>query len=648
MPEALLHTPVEIFLVVMAIVLITPILSERVHLPGIIGLIVGGMLVGPFGMNWLAAEGIMEMFAEVGLLYLMFNAGLEVDLHQFNRVRRKSLLFGLLTYCIPQALGIALGRALGMGWMGSVLLGSAIASHTLIAFPVVARLGIVTDEAIAVTIGATVFTDVTAFLVLAVIANTPAGGAIELWSLLKLVGQLLIYAGLILFAVPRLGKLFFRRFSSRTVEFQFMLVVLLVAAFGAEQIGIHAVVGAFLAGLAISSALPSHSAVGGQVLFVGESFFIPIFLMYSGMITDPKAFVVDMGSLLAGLGLTAMAYAAKLAAAWSATRLLGYSRAQMWAVWGLSQAQAAVTLPTMLIGVQLGLFSQQVFNGAIMMILFTSITSPMIVQRFGRQLSAGDERMQPALPFDRILVPVANPQTQENLLSLASLLVDRVHGTLYPLHVLREVNGKVQGLEQQRLLMERLPEILHDPDTPIQLLQRVDSAIGRGILRSAVEQNASMIVMGWRGKSTYHANLFGSDVDEVLWKAHVPVLVARLERPINSLRRVVWAVLPDATTDDAQGMVMTLTRALNVPLLVMANEVQQVLLQKALSIWQHPLQFRRTRPQEMRQALLGLEADDLLVLVARSERPGFRSAIGNEPEQFAALFPGSIAVIRLL
>ncbi|PKN85353.1 MAG: cation:proton antiporter [Chloroflexi bacterium HGW-Chloroflexi-8] len=649
----MIQEPVGIFLTIMAVILITPLLSERIRLPGIVGLIIGGMIIGPYGFNLLGQGGVIEMLATVGLLYLMFSAGLEVDTFVFQKTRNKAIVFGVLTYSIPQIFGIILGRFLGLEWMGAILLGSAVASHTLIALPVISQLGIMSNEAMSVTIGATVLTDITAFLVLAIVAGNPNGSQIVIGTIIKQIALILIYAALILFLIPRAGKYFFQKFKSRSVEFQFMLLVLLIAAFSAELIGMHAVVGAFLAGLAINSSLPPHSAVKNQVMFMGESFFIPIFLMHSGMLTDPKASILDPSSLIAGIALTIGAYLTKFLAAWIAGKYFHYSREQILTVWGLSQSQAAVTIPTMLIGVELGLFQQSLFNGAIMMIIITSLTSPMIVQRFGRHLQPATHMQTHTTWFDRILVPLANPATQESLLNLAELLTRSVKGLLLPLNVARESGGKITGLDQQQQLIDRLPHIIMDPESNIQPIQRIDSSISNGILRSTIEQNASMILMGWTGKSAYHANIFGDDMDRVFWRAEVPVLVVRVNQAINGLRKVVWAVTPKSALTDLSdvsfSIVTTIIKELNVPLLVLAptpydSKFQERLKQKKVDfIWQ----VDTTSRQEIRRKILGLAQTTLLITTTRGSRQHFQSVLGREPEEFAAAFSGFFGIIHL-
>jgi Kef-type K+ transport system membrane component KefB/nucleotide-binding universal stress UspA family protein len=649
--EPLFTEPVAIFLVIMGVLLITPLISEWVRLPGIVGLIIGGMAIGPYGLRLLDAGGSVELLATIGLIYLMFTAGLEVDLAQFNRVRNRALVFGLFTFLLPQALGTALGRWLGMDWLGAILLGSAFSSHTLIAFPVVTRLGIARNEAIAVTVGATVFTDVAAFLVLAVVLGLRTG-SVSIQYYLTFFGLLVVYAAALLFGLPRLGKLFFRRFSSQSVEFQFVLVALLLAAFFAERIGLHSVVGAFLAGLAVNAALPHHSAVISRVLFLGEAFFIPVFLMHSGMITDAGAFVADPQTLALGAAVTAVAYGSKLAAAWLAARVFGYSRDELWTVWGLSQAQAAVTIPTLLIGLATGLFSQTLFNAAIMMIVLTTVTSPVIVQRFGPKLRADEVDDQKPDLFERVLVPVANPTTQEHLVAMAALLARAGEGTLLPVHVAREVNGQVaeRTRHEQRELMEA--PILNDPDTQVLPLRRIDSSIARGILRAALESDATLIVMGWEGDSRQRRPIFGSVVDEVVWKAEVPVLVAKLAGPINSLERIVMLVPSDTVSGVAARqtlkIVAGLGEALNLPIVILAAPRFTGMLEEELARLDtdHPYSLEPLNGQILNAARAEASPQDLLIIPTTGTPRRFRSSLGRLAHQLSAARQGHLMVLH--
>lgn len=600
----------------------------------------------------------IELLSTVGLIYLMFSAGLEIDLNQFNQVRNKSMLFGALTFIIPEVSGIGLGRLIGLDWGGSVLLGSVYASHTLVAFPLLSRLGILRNEAVSVTIGATVFTDVLALLILAIVAGahggqnaTVEGGELSLTTLIQLVMLMTGYAVIILFGLPRLGKIFFRNFTGRSVEFQFVLVSLFVATILADLIGMHAIVGAFLAGLAINSTLPPRSSVAGQVLFLGESFFIPIFLMFIGMMLDPAAIFSNPETILIGLALTLAVYATKYLAAWIASRINAYSRDERMTMWGLSQAQAAATLATVMVGVNVGLFPRTVFNGAILMVLFTVISSSLITQRFGARLRphAITVAVQPL--FNRILVPIAHPQHHIHLIALAGILARWGKGVLYPVHIAQEVQGRVEGREHQRQLLE--DPILKDPQTDIYPIGRVDTSVPRGILRTAIENDASLIVMGWHGQaSTVREAVFGSVQDEVMWSAQVPVVVGRLTTPINAVERVVLIVphhsLDPESVSRTLEMVTAIAQAVNVPLKILAAGEYMEPLQEGLRLLAngHPYDFSPLGDNVLREVDTKVNGHDLLAVTTVGSSNRFRFSLGDLPEQIAALRESSIMVIR--
>ncbi|MGC8786905.1 MAG: cation:proton antiporter [Anaerolineae bacterium] len=609
------------------------------------------MFIGPHGVRLLAADRVIDLFATIGLVYLMFSAGLELDLQQFSRVRYRAMLFGLFTFTVPLLAGILTGHLMRMGWDSAILLGSIYASHTLVAFPIVAQLGVVSNEAVSVAIGATIFTDIGSLLVLAIVAgaqNAPASVASILWLIVLMIG----YTLLILIGMPRVGKSFFRRFSGRTIEFQFVLVALFVAALVAERIGMHAIVGAFLAGLAINSTLPPRRPVISQVLFLGESLFIPIFLMYIGMLTDPLAIVTNAQTLFMGVLLTTTLYVTKFIAAWITARIFHYSKDELLTMWGLSQAQAAATLAAILVGVELNLFPSVIFNGAILMIMCTSLTSPVLVQRFGSALSPAEVPQEKAKRLDRILVPIANPHTQEHLLTMASILASSENAVLLPLHVAEEVRGRVPGLALQQQLLDRIPQILGNSPAQVQPLRRVDTSIAKGILHAALEYDVSLIVMGWRGRPTLRQSIFGTVLDEVVWEAHMPVLVGRISASIYSVKRVLL-ILPGyrlspngiALTLD---MTLAIVRALNVPLHILAAARYTTRIKENLD-QQHfarPYEIAPLGKDLTRDIKSKLDVHDLVVIPTIGERRRFRSSLGQLPESLCASTTASIVVIH--
>lgn len=624
----------------MAVLVFTPLISESLRLPGIVGLIIGGILIGPNGFGWLNNNSQIVLLSTIGLLYLMFSAGMEVDIHLFKRVRTRAFIFGLFTFLIPQIMGTAFGLWLGMNWLGAILLGSAFSSHTLIAFPILTRLGIVKNEAISVTVGATVITDIAAFVVLAVVLSLKEGALSPIYFVGLLAG-LGLYAALILLGLPRLGKFFFRRFHGQAIEFQFVIMILFVSALLAELIGVHAVVGAFLAGLAINSSLPHQSAITNRVLFVGEALFIPIFLVHSGMITNPKAFLTSETTIMIGLGVTVIAYTSKFIAAWVVGRIYQYTKSETMTVWGLSQAQAAVTIPTLVLGLQGGLFDENLFNAAIMMILLTSISSPLIVQHFGKGLKSVDTDKGSNNIFEHLLVSVANPETQENLIALASLLTHNTKGTLLALNVAQEVRGQVIGLDHQRQILDRVPKLIEYPDAQVELVRRVNSSFASGILRAALEKEATSILLGWRGQPTVRQSIFGTVLDEVVWNAKVPVLVGRITTSINAIGRVILAIpqeiLSGNLTTHTLDLTLAITQAINVPLLVLARKTNvdtlfSVLKQHNidLSITVEPLEGDPVR------VINNQVTTDALVIVTEMGTPKrYQRSLGSIPERLS-------------
>ena len=646
-----IEEPVIFFLVIMTLILIMPLLSERVHLPGIVGVIIGGMLIGPNGFNILPANDRMEFLSTIGLIYLMFSAGLEVDFHQFMRVRGKSAIFGVLTFTIPQLFGMALGWIIHMPLLGCILLGSAFASHTLLAFPILTRLGVTKNEAVAVTAGATILTDIGAFIILAIVLGAD-GGQLEIGYFIKLLVLLIIFALAILFILPKLGKWFFQNVKGRTVEFQFVIVLLFIAAMGAKLIGVHEVVGAFLAGLAINATLPRHSPVTSHVLFMGESFFIPIFLLFSGMITDPLTLVRNPGAIFLALGILLVAYLSKFVASLITARLFKYRKEEFWTVFGLSHAQAAVTIPTLVIGMQIGLFSTDLFNAAMMMILLTSITSPLLVQKFAPGLHQDVTELEELPLFQRVLVPISNPGTQEHLLALAGLLAKSSGGEVVALNVVLDSSDQKAHLAQQKEILDRVPEMLKDPETHYDLIPRLADSYARGILQVSRERESTLILMGWRGRRTFKTSVLGTVLDEVIWGSDTPVMVGKLTRSLNGTRRVLLVLPVGVVTPGALRRVvqanMTIAKELNVPLEMLADK-------SYLDLIKHIIGKNHNGNQVTVQEMVGslrlkdLEKhveSDLLVIPGFGSRKRFIANLGNLPERLADSFAGNLLILH--
>lgn len=645
-PAPILEEPAAIFLAIIAVILIAPLLSERVRLPGIVGLIIGGVIIGRHGLNLLVTGPVITLFAEIGLIYLMFNAGLEIDVDRLGRQIKKPVVFASLSYIFPQLSGILIGRLIGLGWPAAILLGAVYASQTLLAYPIISRLGIIGNEAVSITMSATVFTDIASLLVLAVITGSQKG-QISLVYIGTLVLLTVLYAGGILLGVPRLGRLFFRRFSGNVVEFQFVLVVLFVAAVLAHLIGIHTIVGAFLAGLAISATLSEDSRAVKNVLFMGESFFVPLFMVTVGMRLDPAAVVTNLRTLLIGLALTAAVYITKFLASWIVARLYDYSWPEMLTTWGLSQAQAAATLATILVGTQTGIFPEYIFDAAILMILFTSISSPLVVQHFGQQLQPPKEEEEERPLFQRILVPVTASEPPQHVLNFASLLARAGEGQVLVLNLAT----REKELKERREKLKA--SYLKQPNAEVELLDRIEDSPAKGILKEALESQASLLLLDWPQHQQAEGSLFDSLVDQVLWQARVPVAAAHLHASLDSLERLVFVVAARTVgvklDPRAVELVRELAEGLDAPTLVLASSHYADDLQEAFATGQEDSrnQLQTLRGDYLQQVAEATNEHDLLVLTSMGSQARFAEGDNQLPARLLEEPGGSMLVVHV-
>ena len=339
-----LDDPVQVFTVILLIILFGPLLLARLRVPGVVGLILAGTLVGPHGLHVLE-QTETTLFGTVGLLYIMFIAGLEIDLADFRKNRKRSLMFGAITFAIPLLIGTIVSYYfLQYPLRSSFLLASMFATHTLISYPIASRLGIIRNEAVTITVGGTMITDTAALLILVMITASVSG---ELNALFW--GRMAVSIGLftttVLWDFPMVGRWFFRHAEQDgVVQYIFVLTMVFIAAFLAELAGLEPIIGAFLAGLALNRLVPHTSALMNRIEFIGNALFIPFFLIKVGMLVDPAVIFEGPQALLVAATLTAVALSSKWLAAYFAQRAFGFSTPQRNVIFGLSSAHAAATI----------------------------------------------------------------------------------------------------------------------------------------------------------------------------------------------------------------------------------------------------------------------------------------------------------------
>jgi Kef-type K+ transport system membrane component KefB len=393
------------FAIIMAICLLVPPVCRRIRLPACVGLLFVGVVVGPNGFYLFPQDGPVASFlAQVGKLLLMFFAGLEIDLTQFQRTGRRSVAFGILTFSVPQVTGTAVGLLTGYGWLAGILIGSLMASHTLLGFPIVQRMNLVRDEAVAVTIGGTVLTDLLSLLVLAICLPIFTSG-FSITAFAFQIIELIAYIIVILFGLSTLGRwLMGRTGGSKEAQVTLLFLIMTLAGIGAEAINLEGIVGAFLAGLAVNRAL-SHSEAKVEFEFLGNTLFIPIFFVSIGFLINIHVFLhtlFDRPWLVAGIvgGLIS----AKFIAARMTQRLYDYSRSQGHLIWALSMPQVAATLAAAIVAFETKnaagarLIDEPMLNTVLVMVVATSILGPILTERFSRQRLAQLERAPQGVP----------------------------------------------------------------------------------------------------------------------------------------------------------------------------------------------------------------------------------------------------------
>lgn len=381
------------FALALAICLFVPVLSQRIRLPAAVGLLLAGVVIGPHGLAIVPQEpAVADFFSEVGKLLLMFFAGLEIDIDQFNRVRNRSLIYGLLTFGLPMLAGFAVGHWFGYGWIGAVLIGSLLASHTLLGFPIVQRLGLTDSEPVTVTVGATIFTDLASLLVLAICLPLHTTG-FSLSGLLALLAALAVYVPVILLGLSTLARMFLlRRGASTANEFLMILLIMVVAAEGAALIHLEAIIGAFLAGLAVNRVI-KHSEAKDQLEFLANTMFIPMFFVTIGFLIDIRVFASTITNNLGlVLGIVGGLIVAKFIASSLARRIFGYAKDEGLLMGALSLPQVAATLAAALVAYQaqnaagVRLIDEPMVNTVIVLLVVTSVLGPILTEVFGSRV----------------------------------------------------------------------------------------------------------------------------------------------------------------------------------------------------------------------------------------------------------------------
>lgn len=546
--------PTWIFFLVLIIILFAPMILGRLRIPHIIGMILAGVVVGKYGFNILERDSSFELFGKVGLYYIMFLAGLEMDMDDFKKNRTKGLVFGMFTFLIPMGLGIWSSMSmLNYGFLTSVLLASMYASHTLIAYPIISRYGLSRQRTVSITIGGTAVTVVLALMVLAVIGGMYKGEDVGGLFWVLLVAKVVLLFGLIIFLMPRISRWFFRTYEDAVMQFIFVLAMVFLGGGLMELVGMEGILGAFFAGLVLNRFVPHVSPLMNRLEFVGNALFIPYFLIGVGMIIDVRCLFTEGEALKVAVVMTVVATFSKWLAAWITQKIYGMKKVEGSLIFGLSNAQAAATLAAVLIGhgiiMENGerLLNDDVLNGTVVMILFTCIISSVVTERAARKMVTQENLMEGSegKEQERILIPVANPETIEGLVGMALMMRHpKQKESLVALSVINDNNtSETKELIGKRNL-ERTAMIAAAADASVKTVLRYDLNIAQGIIHTQKEYAVTDIVIGLHRKTNLMDSFFGTMTENLLKGTNRQIMIAKLLMPVNTLRRIVVAV-PD-------------------------------------------------------------------------------------------------------
>lgn len=542
--QALVTQPVQIFLIVLAIILFAPLLLNKLKIPHIIGMIAAGVVIGPYGFNVLDNDSSFAIFGQVGLLYLMFLAGLEIDMYHLRLNLKRGLLFGVLTLLIPLAFGILTSvYLLRLDWTTSMLLGAMYASHTLLSYPVAARFGITKAPAVLIAIVGTIIAVIGALLVLAATVSIRLEGYFNVSAIALLAARLAVWAVVLLYAFPRLTRYFFKKFNDKVTQYVFVLVLVFFAACSAQLIGLEPVLGAFFAGLLLNRYVPVGSALMTSIEFVGNALFIPYFLISVGMMINLRVFG-DTATLGVAAVMLSVALVSKWLPAYLAQRAYGFDSYSRNVMFGLTAAHTAVALAVVSVGYRLEMFDERILNSTIAVILVTCGIAPLITSGAAAKLKVkmveaeGNEEATRHIRVNNTLIGVANPVTAAALVDMAVLMRnDRGRHKFYALHVRNDNNAAAKAISRNSL--ETARKTAAGADIVVDTLDRYDLNTVTGVLNAIEERDITEVILGMHRRMTVIDSFFGNKVEQLLRSTNKMLMIVRCFIPVNTITRVV-------------------------------------------------------------------------------------------------------------
>ena len=656
-------SPTMIFFVVLCIILFAPIIMGKLRIPHIVGMVLAGVAVGPHGLNILAKDSSFDLFGHVGLYYIMFLAGLEMNMSNFRKNRVRTFTHGIMAFVIPMAMGFVINRSiLHYSVMTSILLASMYASHTIITYPIVMRYGLTRQRSVTIAVGATAITDTLTLLVLAIVGGMFKGeitGGFWLMLFLKIAAVFLI----IMYVFPRIAKRFFHKHEDNVAQFIFMLAMTFLGAWLMELIGMEGLLGAFLTGLALNRYVPNVSPLMLHLEFVGNAIFIPYFLIGVGMLVNVKLLFGGLAAFHVAGVMILVALTSKWIASLLTQKLFGMRGVERELIYGLSNAQAGATLAAVMVGYNLitpdgqRLLNDDVLNGTVILILVTCIFSSFMTERASKRIALESQAAVPEEDTgddEKIMVSMKHKETADTLISLATMMRNRVlNRGIVALNVVYDDTNRLKYQERGRSLLEHVVKTANTTGVMVQTQVRIATNIINGIKHAFKEYNASEIIMGMHSGDEEDGKFWGEFIPGLFSGLNRQITIVRCLRPLNTIRRIQVAVPSRAEFEP--GFYRWLERLARVAENLECR-IQFHAKRETLSLINQYVQNRHPSVRaeytymahwiDMPKLSEGVEDDHLFVVItARKGTISYKSALERLPEELTRHFSGKSLMI---
>lgn len=547
--------PTLIFFVVLCIILFAPIVMGRLRIPHIIGMVLAGVLIGPYGLNILVRDSSFELFGKVGVLYIMFLAGLEMNLSSIKKRKVQFMIFGVLTFLIPFITAYFVGIGLlGYSSMSSLLLACILASNTLIAYPIVCKFGLQKHPSVALSVGSSMIALAVSLLILASIVGASQSNSENLLFWILFPVKVAVFCAAIIIIIPILTRWFFKRFADSVMLYIYVLCMLFFSAALSEICGLEGIFGAFLAGLVFNRFIPSVSPLMNRIEFIGNAIFIPYFLIGVGMLIDVTVLFHGYETIWVVFCMVFFATLSKAVAAYSSALAFEFPLLSGHMMFGLTEAHAAGGIAMSMVGMSLQmpdgsyLVDNNMLNGVVMMILFTCIISSVVVDNSSQKILL-KEKMHPDNPDEKggddekMLLPLQHEEDADGLVHLSIMMRNKqLNRGIIALNVVYDdTNSNTNKVAGLRILLNAQTTAA-SADVRMITQSRLATNISNGISHAFKEYEASEIVMGLHKRTSPSDNFWGSYTQGLIGLLNRQIMICRLTIPLHSIRKIHVAV----------------------------------------------------------------------------------------------------------